>query len=61
MTTRTADEELLRNCDGMYLGMLTDEELEAFERLVRCGRASRDYGEGVMALMGLAKVKLHGN
>lgn len=59
--TTTADEEVLRNCEGMYVGMLSEEEMEAFERLVRLGRASRDYGEGVMAMMGLAKVKLHGN
>ena len=47
----------LDRLDGLFVGQLSVEEMEAFEAAVKKGRASRSY-EGVGGLMGLAKVRL---
>lgn len=44
--------------DGMFVGMLDDDELKAFDRAVAAGVARRSY-EGGSGLMGLAKVRLN--
>lgn len=51
--------ETLRGADGLYVGMLTESEREAFDYLCEKGAARREYG-GVGGFMGLAKVRLVG-
>lgn len=49
--------ELLKNLNGIHLGLLDDEEIEALDLLCSKGKAKRLY-EGACGFMGLAKVKL---
>jgi hypothetical protein len=51
------DSADVRGIDGLYVGQLTERELETFNRLVREGRARRVY-EGGSGFLGLAKVTL---
>lgn len=44
--------------DGMFVGMLDDAEIKAFEHAVSLGLARRSY-EGGGGFMGLAKVRLN--
>jgi len=48
----------LTRLDGLFVGMLTEDEVEAFSRAVKEGKARRSY-EGGGGLMGLAKVRLN--
>jgi hypothetical protein len=48
----------IERLDGLFVGQLSDDEMEAFEAAVKKGRAARSY-EGVGGLMGLAKVRVH--
>lgn len=43
--------------DGMFVGLLVPDEIEALEAAIRRGDARRSY-EGGAGLMGLAKVRL---
>lgn len=43
--------------DGMYVGMLTPEELAAFNEACRAGTAQRSY-EGVAGFLGAPKVRI---
>ena len=56
-TSTQADRELIREVDGLYVGSLTDEEMESFNRCIADGFAQRTY-EGPAGLMGLAKIKV---
>lgn len=47
----------LADLDGMFVGLLSDDELKAFEIAVREGLARRSY-EGGGGFMGLAKVRI---
>jgi hypothetical protein len=49
--------EIVRNVNGLFVGMLTPEEMDAFNYLVAKGVARRDY-TGPGGFMGLAKVRL---
>lgn len=52
--------DALRNLNGLYVGLLTGEELEALLNLEDAGEATRSY-EGAGGLMGLAKIRLNIN
>lgn len=56
----TSDEVVVRELHGLYVGQLRPYELDAFERCVKRGTASRDYSNEVAALLGLSKVRFHG-
>ena len=47
----------LDNIDGLFVGMLSDDEMELFECAVTNGKATRVY-EGAAGFLGLAKVKV---
>jgi hypothetical protein len=47
----------LHQMDGMFVGLLSDDEIEVFNRAVKAGQARRVY-EGGGGFMGLAKVRL---
>lgn len=47
----------VRELEGMFVGSLTPEELEIFEKAVKGGMAYRSY-EGGAGFMGLAKVRV---
>ena len=47
----------LQRINGLFVGMLTDEELEMFERACKDGKARRVYAGGA-GFMGLAKVEV---
>lgn len=49
--------ERLRGCDGLFVGLLSPSELEAFDYLCEKDAARRSY-EGAGGLMGLATVRL---
>lgn len=49
--------DVLGHAEGLYVGQLTAEELEAFNLLCRAGKARRSY-EGAGGLLGLPKVRL---
>ncbi len=51
------DYEIVRWCNGLFVGMLERDETEAFNRLCELKLAARSY-EGTGGLMGLAKVRL---
>lgn len=53
----TADREFLRRIDGFFVGLLSPEEVAAFDRLCEAGEARRVY-TGAGGFMGLAKVEL---
>lgn len=50
------DREMLAGCNGLYVGLLSDDELAAFDRLCATGEARRHF-PGVGGLMGMAKVQ----
>jgi hypothetical protein len=47
----------LEEMHGIFVGLLTDEEIKVFDRAVEEGLAYRAY-EGAGGFMGLAKVRL---
>ena len=47
----------LHEMDGMFVGLLDNNEIAEFERAVEDGKARRSY-EGAGGFMGLAKVRL---
>lgn len=47
----------ISNYDGLYVGLLTPEELEEFNRWCKDGKASRSY-EGAAGFIGLPKVRI---
>ena len=49
-------DNLLEGLDGLFVGMLSDAELEAFESAISQGKAWREYS-GASGFMGLAKVR----
>jgi hypothetical protein len=49
--------DTLHRIDGLFVGMLDNEELEIFDDACRKHEARRSY-EGAAAIMGLAKVRL---
>lgn len=49
--------DTLHRIDGLFVGMLDQEELEIFDEACRRHEARRSY-EGAAAIMGLAKVRL---
>jgi len=53
------DEEEVERLRGLYVGQLSPEELEVFNRMCRAGFAHRDYGHGFAGLLGLAKVRIN--
>lgn len=55
-----ADEQLISRLDGLFVGLLSQDEIDAFDRLVKAGLAHRSY-EGGGGFMGLAKVRLQAN
>jgi hypothetical protein len=52
-----ADERLLSGVNGIFVGLLDDEEVKALDRLVAQGRARYVY-QGAAGFMGLAKFRL---
>ena len=47
----------LDEMDGMYVGLLNDDERAEFEQAIKDGRAQRLY-EGMGGFLGMPKVKL---
>jgi hypothetical protein len=60
MSAPNADEarDALHGLDGIFVGMLSERELAAFNEMCRTGEARRSY-EGAGGFMGLAKVRLN--
>jgi len=56
MDNMKTEEEELDAINGLYVGMLSDEEMELFNECVSKRLAYRAY-EGTAGLMGLAKVR----
>ena len=54
--TPQRNEEIVRRVNGLYVGQLSDEELEAFYTGIREGFAARDYNHAG-GFLGLAKVR----
>lgn len=50
-------KRILRPVNGMFVGVLTDEELEALDVAIEAGAARRSY-EGPAGFLGLAKVRI---
>ncbi|MBO6511811.1 MAG: hypothetical protein JJ979_25570 [Roseibium sp.] len=50
-------KDLMRGLSGLFVGLLSDEEQEAFRLLKEHGLASDSY-QGGAGLLGLSKVKL---
>lgn len=50
------DDQFLRRIDGLLVGLLTEAEQEALQRLIEAGAARYSY-EGGAGLMGLAKAR----
>lgn len=48
----------LDRIDGLYVGMLDEDELKLFERARKDGDAIRSYDHVAGAVLGLAKVKI---
>ena len=46
----------INHCEGLFVGLLKDDELEEFDRQCREMKARRSY-EGGGGFMGLAKVR----
>jgi len=59
MKSTQADREIVKTNDGLYVGSLTDDEIESFDRCVADNLASRQYS-GDITPFGLAKVKYLG-
>lgn len=59
MESTNADRETTQHVNGLYVGMLNDDELESFERCIQDQIALRDY-DGPGGFLGLAKVKFIG-
>lgn len=51
--------EALQRLNGLFVGQLSDDELELFEYAVSHGKARRVY-EGAAGFLGLAKVAVNG-
>lgn len=51
------DAELIRSLDGLHVGLLTEEEQQAFNRLVLAGMAKREYS-GAAGFLGIARVRI---
>lgn len=51
--------DILRKVDGFFVGSLTTEELDIFERAVKMGIARRVY-ENAAAMLGVSKVRITG-
>ena len=51
--------EFVRQIDGLFVGQLSDEELQSFDAAVAAGLAERSY-EGGAGFMGVAKVRATG-
>ena len=56
MKATQADKERIHTLNGVYVGQLTQDELEAFNRCVENFFAIRDYNTA--GILGLAKVKV---
>ena len=57
MNNLQTDWEALESIKGLYVGMLSEDEMEFFNQCVSDGMAYRSY-EGTAGLMGLAKVRV---
>lgn len=55
-TCAEADAAIMRRIEGLYVGMLSEEEEEALNRCIKRGTHIRDYG-GTAGFLGLSKVK----
>ena len=51
------DIEITKNLNGLFIGMFSEEEINAFNRLVDRGLARRKY-VGAAGLIGLAKADI---
>jgi len=60
MESSKEDFEIVRRMNGIFVGMLSDREIEALNRCVIDGLAVRSY-EGGGGFMGLAKARLTPN
>lgn len=52
-----AEEQRIRELDGLHVGLLTDEEYALFQRAILSGVARRSYEEPTSGLLGMAKVR----
>lgn len=57
MESTQQDRDLLPEISGLYIGQLTDDELEAFHRCRVDGLCRADY-QGTSGLLGIGKVRL---
>ena len=53
-----ADYEAISRANGLYVGMLSDDEIESLNRLIADGKAEKYYHSTAAALMGLPKVRV---
>lgn len=52
-----SDADTLEHMEGLFVGLLDDDEAQVLEDAIERGRAMRSY-EGAGGLMGMAKVRL---
>ena len=52
-----SDKEEIVWLNGLYVGMLSDEEMELLDRCIKAGIAERSY-QGPSGMLGLAKVRV---
>ena len=52
-----ADKDLIRPLDGLYVGMLSSDELASLDECIQAGYAIKDYSSPA-GIIGLAKVKI---
>lgn len=57
-TNQEPDEIVISRLNGMYVGMLNDSEMAAFNRCCERGTATRNYNHPGGAFLGLAKVHM---
>jgi hypothetical protein len=52
-----ADKEVVRNLEGIYTGILSEDELDSLDRCIKDGYAYISF-EGIQSLLGLSKVRI---
>ena len=57
MISSEEDKEIVKNASGLYVGQLTDDEIDSLNRCIKDGFAYKSYDD-ISGLLGIAKVRL---
>jgi hypothetical protein len=57
MNSTQADRDILKNIDGLYYHLLTEDEIESLNRCIKDNLATRSY-EGVGGIIGFSKARM---